>query len=131
MGLYGRASLIWLGFFILAMINGVIRETVIKRFIGEPWAHHLSAMTAILHFGLYAWLMRSHLDLRSTSDSIWVGTYWLVLTVITETFILGRLLGKHSWQEIFANYDILAGNLWPLVVIWIGILPYILVKWRL
>ena len=131
MGLYGRASLIWLGFFILAMINGVIRETVIKRFIGEPWAHHLSAMTAILLSGLYAWLMRSHLDLRSTSDSIWVGTYWLVLTVITETFIVGRLLGKHSWQEIFANYDILAGNLWPLVVIWIGILPYILVKWRL
>jgi hypothetical protein len=112
------------------MINGVIREMVIKHFIDEPWAHHLSAFTAIVLFGVYGWLMRDHLDLRSTSDSIMIGVYWLVLTIVAETFIVGRLLGKHSWQTILANYDIFSGNLWPLVVIWVAILPYLLFKWR-
>ncbi|HET6512129.1 MAG TPA: hypothetical protein VFH43_08055 [Candidatus Kapabacteria bacterium] len=130
MGLYGRASLIWLGFFILAMINGTIREFGIKRLIGEPWAHHLSALTAIVLFGAYGWLMREKLDLRSVTDAISIGVFWFILTILAETFIVGRLMGRHSWREILANYDILSGNLWPLVVLWVGILPYVIYKLR-
>jgi hypothetical protein len=126
MSLYLRASLIWCGFFVLAMINGALREVAIKRVIDEPWAHHLSAMTAIILFGLYAWAMRFRLDLRSDSDSVFVGLLWLILTFVAETFIVGRLMGHHSWSEIFANYNIAKGNLWPLVLIFIGVLPFLL-----
>ncbi|HET6511296.1 MAG TPA: hypothetical protein VFH43_03825 [Candidatus Kapabacteria bacterium] len=126
MGLWGRAFVIWCGFFVLAMLNGALREAGIKRLIGEPWAHHLSVLTAIILFGIYAWLLRAHLDLRSLSDAIQIGLFWLVLTVLAETFIVGRLLGKHSWDVILANYDIVHGNLWPLVVLWVGILPALL-----
>lgn len=130
MGLFGRAFLIWCGFFVLAILNGVLRESGIKRFIHEPWAHHLSAFTAIMLFGVYAWMMRGYLDLRSSSEAIYIGIFWLVLTVLAETFVVGRLLGKHSWDVILANYDILHGNLWPLVVIWVGLLPSVLYSFR-
>lgn len=130
MSLTARALLVWAGFFVLAMLNGALREVGIKRFIVEPWAHHLSVLTAIVLFGVYAWLVRGYLDLRSGNDAIAIGIFWLVLTVLAETFIVGRLLGKHSWHEIFANYDILHGNLWPLVVIWVGVLPLLLYSLR-
>jgi hypothetical protein len=126
MSLYLRASLIWCGFFVLAMINGALREVAIKRMIDEPWAHHLSALTAIILFGIYAWAMRFRLDLRSDSDAVFVGALWLILTFVAETLIVGRLMGHHSWPEIFANYNIAKGNLWPLVLIWVTTLPFIL-----
>jgi len=43
-----------------------------------------------------------------------IGLYWLVLTVLAETFVVGRMIGKQSYEQIFSNYNILAGNLWPL-----------------
>jgi hypothetical protein len=128
MGLIARSSLIWLGFFVLAIINGAIREAGIKRIIDEPWAHHISAFTAIILFGLYAWLMRHLLAIGTTGEAMLIGIYWFVLTVLTETFIVGRWMGKHSWSEILANYDIFHGNLWPLVLIWVGVLPYVIYK---
>lgn len=130
MGLLARATLIWCGFFVLAMINGTLREIVIKRFLQEPWAHHLSAVTAILLFGAYAWFMRNKLALSSSSDAWQVGVLWFVLTIIAETFIVGRLMGHHSWSEILENYNIAKGNLWPLVVIWVGLLPTLLYRYR-
>jgi hypothetical protein len=126
--MWNRAILIWCGFFVLAVLNGALREIGIKRLIGEPWAHHLSVLTAILIFGIYAWLTRSYLDLRSSNEAISVGIVWLVLTVLAETFIVGRLLSKHSWDVILANYDILHGNLWPLVVLWVGVLPLLIYR---
>jgi hypothetical protein len=111
------------------MINGTIREIGIKRFIDEPWAHHLSALTAIIMFGIYAWMLRDRLALASVSDAWLVGLLWFVLTILAETFIVGRLMGHHSWNEILANYNIAKGNLWPLVVIWVGLLPPIIFRY--
>lgn len=123
-----RATLVWLGFFVLAIVNGTIREAGLKRFIDEPWAHHISAITAIALFSSYGWAMHRILNFSSDAQAVWVGVYWFCLTVLTETFVIGRLLGHHSWEEILNNYNIAAGNLWPLVLIWIAILPFLI--WR-
>ena len=94
--------------------------------MGSPlvgsYRHHL--------IWIYAWLLRGQLGLRSSSEAIAIGIFWLVLTVLAETFLVGRLLGKHSWDVILANYDILHGSLWPLVVVWVGILPSLLYYFR-
>jgi len=128
MNYWQRISLIWLGFFVLAFVNGALREILIKRFIKEPWAHHLSALTAIILFGSFAFALREYVRPETFQLAILVGLYWLVLTVLAETFIVGRLLGKQSWNEIFGNYNILKGNLWPLVLIWVGLLPLLVLK---
>lgn len=128
MNYWQKITLIWLGFFVLAFINGALREILIKRFIKEPWAHHLSAFTAITLFSCFAFALRDYVHPETSQIAIWVGLYWLVLTVLAETFIVGRLLGKQSWNEIFDNYNILKGNLWPFVLIWVGLLPLLVLK---
>lgn len=120
-----NVSFIWLGFFALAFLNSAIREVGLKKIIVEPWAHHLSALTAILLFAVYLFFVWNKAEIGSSKQAVIVGFYWLILTVLAETFIVGRVLGKQSWEQIFQNYNLLAGNLWPLVLLWVAISPLV------
>jgi hypothetical protein len=40
-------------------------------------------------------------------------------------FLYSHYVGSHSWEELLANYDIAHGNLWPLVLLWVLIAPYL------
>lgn len=125
-----RNLLIWVGLFILAFTNGAIREVGIKRVIEEPWAHHLSALTSILIFGGYAWILWNKTRITSIQEAAWVGAIWFALTLFTETFVLNRLMSKLSWDQILQSYNLARGELWPLVLIWIGALPVLIFKIR-
>lgn len=98
---------------------------VIVHVIREPWAHHASALTAIMAF---TWLVAAvwpRLAIRTFRQARWIGCYWLALSVLAETFVLGRWLGGKGWREIARAYDLMGGSSWPLVVAWIGVLPVV------
>lgn len=118
-------TIIWFGFFVLAFLNGTLREVFIKKIIMEPWAHHLSALTGILFFTVYLYFVWEKTKIQTEQEAILIGVYWFVLTILAETFIVSRFIGKQSWKEILNNYNLFAGQLWPLVVLWIGIMPYL------
>ena len=118
-------TIVWFGFFVLAFLNGTLREVVIKRFIMEPWSYHLSALTGIGFFTVYLYIVWEKTNIHNEQEAILIGAYWFVLTVVAETFIVSRFIGKLSWKEILQNYNLFAGHLWPLVLLWIGFMPYI------
>jgi hypothetical protein len=118
-----RAFLTWLGLFVLAFANGALREVVIKMWIEEPWAHHLSALTAFVIFGAYVSGLWSKTGIKTTSQAFAVGAFWFVLTVLTETFVLNRWMSGLSWERILQGYDLSRGELWPIVLLWVGLLP--------
>ena len=119
--------LIWLGLFVLAFVNGALREMAIKRLVNEPWAHHLSALTAIFMFTFYIAYYWNKTGITNHADAFAVGLLWFILTVLTETFFLNRMISKLSWKEIRETYNIFKGESWPYVLIWILILPNIIV----
>lgn len=123
-----RSTFIWCGFFVLAFVNGALREVVLKKIIAEPWGHHLSALTAILLFGTYLHFVFEKSLIKKTSEAGWIGLYWLVLTVLAETFIVGRMIGKQSYEQIFSNYNIFEGNLWPLVLLFVAVSPLLFLR---
>ncbi len=118
-----RSLLIWLGLFALAFVNGAIREIGLKKFIGEPWAHHISAITAFFIFGVYVLLLWNKSKIKTSKDALFVGGMWFLLTILTETFVLNKWISKLSWEEIIQTYNFSRGELWPLVLVWIGVLP--------
>lgn len=123
-------TLIWLGLFTLGFVNGAIREVGIKRLVSEPYAHHLSVLTAIVIFTSYVFWIWQQTGIRSTQEAFMIGLYWLVLTVLTETFVLNRWMSKLSWEQILQSYNLTRGELWPLVVLWIGLLPLVIRFWK-
>ena len=82
-----RLFLIWLGFFCLAFVNAAVRELGIKQFLQEPWAHHLSAFTAVIIFGIYLRLMWRYTHIHTERAAAYTGVYWFFLTVLAETLV--------------------------------------------
>ncbi len=45
--------------------------------------------------------------------------------MLTETFVINRLMAKLTWEQIIETYNVAKGQLWGLVLIWIGVLPVV------
>ena len=107
----------WFLFMILAIINAGIRNEVYKPAVGDLTAHQISTMTFIFLILVTTFLIL-RLSKMSLSDfeSLMVGTTWLISTIIFE-FIAGHYVFGNSWEKLFADYNILAGRIWSLVLI--------------
>lgn len=115
----------WLPMVAIAIMNGGVRDAFLLEPLGELRAHQVSTVTGITLFGVYiAWLMRRWRPstLRETAT---IGITWLVLTVLFE-FGMGRFLQNKDWPVLLADYNIFAGRLWPLVLVWVAIAPTLL-----
>jgi hypothetical protein len=121
---------VWIGLFALGFANGALREIGLKRFVPEPYAHHLSVLTAIVLFSIYLSAIWNRTRIHTKSEALFIGLFWFILTVLTETFVLNRWISKLSWDEIGETYNLAQGQLWPLVLIWIGILPWLMRQWK-
>ena len=60
----------------------------------------------------------------SRSQRIGIASLWLCLTVGFE-FTFGHYVDRKSWTELLANYNLLDGHLWPLVLASLVCAPFI------
>lgn len=123
--IYYKASALWFGLFALAFVNGALREIGMKKALGinNHLAHQLSCLTGVLLWTGLALLLWNWLGLERMSQAIATGVCWFIATMLVETFLLNRNL---SWAEILQTYNFMAGELWGLVLLWIGLMPVVL-----
>lgn len=112
----------WLGGAGIGVTNGIAREAVLGSRVSEPVRHQISTATAIAAFASYFRALQRRWPLRSDGEALRVGGAWLVLTLAFE-FAFGRLVGKLSWSEMLADYDVRRGRTWPLVLTWLAVGP--------
>ncbi len=93
----------------------------------ELLAHQLSSIIGILLFAGYFWILNKRWTITSTRQSFQTGVSWLILTILFE-FVFGHYVVGHSWEHLLADYNILAGRLWSLVLLWTIVGPYIIYK---
>ncbi len=53
----------------------------------------------------------------------------LVMTIAFE-FLFGRLVSGCSWNDLLHDYNLCAGRVWVLVLIWTAIAPYVFYRLR-
>jgi hypothetical protein len=82
----------------------------------------VSCFTGVLQFGTYTWLLSLKWPLDSMTQATTVGLIWLTVAVAFE-FLFGHYAGHHPWNEILADYNLLAGRLWSLVLLAVATLP--------
>lgn len=114
--------LAWIPMVLIAMGNGIIRETTYGKSLTELQAHQVSTLTAIILFSFYIWGLTSLFPLTSSFQAINIGFLWLGLTVIFE-FTFGHYIAKHSWKKLLTDYNVFAGRMWVIVLLWIMIAP--------
>lgn len=121
-----KSILIWLSIIPLAILNGALREAVLNTWLGEKIAQPISGILLCAMVFIITLIFIPRIG-KGTSKTYWkIGALWVGMTVVFEaTFVL--LLGG-NFQQIIAMYDITTGNLWLLVVIFIGIAPWLTAK---
>lgn len=118
-------SYLWLGLLILAFANAAIRELFIKDHVSELSAHQLSTLTGCIFIFIYAYFVTGKWPISRYSDSIKISIIWVSLTIIFEILMVLVFMNKDI-NFLLDSYNISKGQLWPLFLLWLGLLPFIL-----
>lgn len=119
-----RYLLAWLPMVLIGIFNGVIREATYGKVLSELRAHQISTVIGLLLFSLYIWFLTHLWRLESLTQAWTIGLLWLGLTILFE-FGFGHYIAGHSWHKLLADYNLLAGRVWLVVLIWIALAPIV------
>lgn len=119
-----RYILAWIPMIFIGIANGTLRETTYGKYLNELQAHQVSTIVGIGLFSSYIWGLTHLWQLESTTQAIVIGAIWFGLTIAFE-FIFGHYVAGHSWSRLFQDYNLFAGRVWLLVLLWIAIAPWL------
>jgi hypothetical protein len=111
-----KAAGLWLGFLLVAIGCGIIRERFLVPGLGPLGGRALGTLlVGAIIFGLiYAYIGKLK---GATRGSLFrLGLFWTMATIAFE-FLFGHYVMGHSWDSLRADYNIFQGRLWPLVLI--------------
>jgi hypothetical protein len=111
-----RAFLIWLALVAAAILNGGVREKLLTPRFGSHAGHVISSVTLSAGIFLIAWLSVRWIAPHDRRDAMLLGFAWLGLTVAFE-FLAGHYVFKNSWDRLLADYNVLRGRVWILVLV--------------
>jgi hypothetical protein len=121
-----KALSIWAVILVLAIVNGILRESVLIPGFGTPVALVLSGLLlSALIIGV-AYVSLSWLQISRPVQFWLVGFGWLALTLVFE-FSFGIWQGK-SWPVLLEAYTFKDGNIWPVVLVATAVAPYLAAK---
>lgn len=121
--------LAWFPMVAIAIVNGAIREKGYKQALGELRAHQVSTLTGGIAFAIYIWGLSRIWPLESAGQSLGIGLMWVAMTVAFE-FLFGRYAARRPWSALLVDYNLLAGRVWALLLIWLAVAPYVFWRWR-
>ena len=118
---------VWLLLAIVAIANGILRQSTYSKIVPELAAHQISTITAVLASGVVVWIVNRHWAIESTSQALIIGGCWLVMTIAFE-FGFGHYIAGHSWEKLTADYNLLQGRVWSLFLVWMAMMPFVIHK---
>jgi hypothetical protein len=111
-----RAEAVWVAILVVAIINGAARDIVLAPLVGETAARALSSVTLSAIILLVTWMSLAWIDPGSIRDAWTIGAIWLAMTLTFE-LIAGHYLFRTPWPVLVADYNVLAGRIWIVVLI--------------
>lgn len=125
--MFTRALVVWFGLLVLAFANGALREIALVPSVGDTVGHAISSLTLSAAILLLAWFTITWIRPTSTVDAWRIGALWLALTLAFE-FLAGHYAFGTPWSTLLADYDVLAGRIWVLVLVTTTVAPVISVR---
>ena len=116
--------LAWFPMVVIAIFNGSLRQFTYGTLLNELTAHQISTLTGIIFFGFYIYFITKKWRLESAQQAVTVGFIWLAMTILFE-FVFGHYIMGNTWERLFHDYNLFAGRVWILILIWTTIAPYV------
>ncbi|MFN3755156.1 hypothetical protein [Flavobacterium sp.] len=118
--------LLWFPMVVLAIINGTARDLWYKKHINGLAAHQISTVSLIVLLGIYIFFVLKKYPPQSETESLLIGLLWMIMTLAFE-FGFGLYRGN-SLTQLLDAYNIMKGQLWLLIPVWIILAPYVFFK---
>ncbi len=119
-----RFVLVWLVMLSVSIVNGALRDLTYGKLLPALLANQVSCAGGIILLGVVIYLYVRRRPFTSARQAWLVGLFWLALTVAFE-FLFFHYVAGHSWETLLANYDVMSGHLWPLILLWMWGAPYL------
>jgi hypothetical protein len=119
-----RCVLAWFPMLMIAVANGALRQATFAKGISELHAHQLSTLIGSVLIGLFIWLLIRAWPPSSGRQALLIGLVWVLLTVGFE-FFMGLVLAKRPLAQVLYDYNLLAGRVWVLFIIWLALAPWV------
>lgn len=111
-----RALAIWFVMLLGAVANGAFREAVLTSRLGRGVAHAVSTVLLSLVILLVGWIATPWIAPRTLQDAWTIGVAWVGLTIAFE-FLAGHFVFGRPWSDLLADYNLLAGRIWLMVLV--------------
>lgn len=117
-----RSVVVWVAILVVAIANGAARVAWIIPTAGERLGHVLSTFTLCIAILLVSSLTMGWIGATTREDAVRIGLLWLVMTLGFE-FLGGHFLFGAPWSQLVADYNVLGGRVWILVLVTTAIAP--------
>jgi hypothetical protein len=127
-GIILKACVCWVLMLFAAIMNAVTREKLLTPWLGDPVGRAINSLTLSVTIFLIVFLVIRWFPIRHPSGFWLLGIFWTSLTVAFE-FSFGYSRGL-SWEAMLADYNLLKGRLWVLVLLTTLIAPMLAARLR-
>jgi hypothetical protein len=124
----GRFVAVWLIMAVAMSANGITRELVFKRTMNPGSADVLSAILGVALIAVITAIGFRTIANATAGELVALSAALVIATVLFET-VVGRVVDHKSWPELLGHYNLARGELWPLVLAWLAITPFVWVRW--
>ena len=114
-GVFLKALVVWAAIIPVAILNGLLRQKVLVPAWGPVGGLAASGVLLSIVIFVAAWLAAPWYGAAARRFGIWIGVFWLVLTL---GFEIGMAAGSQdkSWHDVLRALDPTTGNLWLFVL---------------
>lgn len=124
-----RALLVWFALLAVACVNGAVRELVFIPRLGDVLAQAISVGMLSLAIVIVSLSTITWMQPRSHAEAWSIGVLWLALTLAFE-LLAGHYLFLTPWSRLLADYNLLRGRIWIVVLITTVAAPVIAARAR-
>ena len=121
---------VWLIILPAMIVNGALREVVLRPTVGPRASEVISAALGIAIIVVFTRYLMRPIAGRSPGELVRASVTLVLLTVAFE-FLFGRYVDGRSWAELLENYAIWRGHLWPVVLLSLAFMPFVWGRWAL
>ena len=111
-----KASIIWFVIALLAIANGLLRESLLVSTFGQSIALPISGMLLSLIIFIVTYLSFPLFGKHTFLTYFLIGLQWVLMTLMFE-FLFGHYVMEKSWSDIMEVFNITKGNLFSIVLI--------------
>jgi phosphate/sulfate permease len=114
--LFLQAVGVWIILLAAAVVNGTIRQKFISTLLDEHPAHLVSTILLALIIFIVASLFIRAKGITESSTLLLIGGLWVALTMAFE-FLFFHYAAGVPWTRLLADYNILKGRIFVLVLL--------------